>query len=88
VLKYPEDFALNPNVSLERAANMLFHAIQISQNLPYTWTLIDNPQEVQIYLLFMLNPAQPLNDGIRWQDRYRACPTWCTGARFPSIKPL
>ncbi|KAG1729048.1 hypothetical protein EDB19DRAFT_134758 [Suillus lakei] len=69
VLKYPEDFGLHPNVSLENAANMLFRAIQTSQNQPYTWTFIDKPQEGQIYLLFMPNPAQPLNDGIRWQDQ-------------------
>jgi hypothetical protein len=25
--------------------------------------------EGQIYLLFMPNPALPLNDGIRWQDQ-------------------
>ncbi|KAG2118396.1 hypothetical protein DEU56DRAFT_838162 [Suillus clintonianus] len=69
VLKYPEDFGLHPNVSLENAANMLFRAIQTSQTLPYNWTFIDKPQEGQIYLLFMPNPAQPLNDGIRWQDQ-------------------
>ncbi|KAG0701910.1 hypothetical protein DFH29DRAFT_924471 [Suillus ampliporus] len=69
VLKYPEDFGLHPNVSLETAANMLLRAIQTSQNLPYNWTFIDKPQEGQIYLLFMPNPAQPLNDGIRWQDQ-------------------
>ncbi|KAG2054052.1 hypothetical protein BDR06DRAFT_935602 [Suillus hirtellus] len=69
ILKYPEDFGLHPNVSLENAANMLFRAIQTSQNQPYTWTFIDKPQEGQIYLLFMPNPAQPLNDGIRWQDQ-------------------
>jgi hypothetical protein len=44
VLKYPEDFGLHPNVSLENAANMLFRAIQTSQNQPYTWTFIDKPQ--------------------------------------------
>ncbi|KAG1890347.1 hypothetical protein F4604DRAFT_1643985 [Suillus subluteus] len=69
VLKYPEDFGLHPNVSLENAANMLFRAIQTSQNQAYTWTFIDKPQEGQIYLLFMPNPSQPLNDGIRWQDQ-------------------
>ncbi|OAX36983.1 hypothetical protein K503DRAFT_261731 [Rhizopogon vinicolor AM-OR11-026] len=69
VLKYPEDFAPHPNISLETAANMLFRAIQTSQNLPYHWTFIDKPQEGQIYLLFMPNPALPLNDGIRWQDQ-------------------
>jgi hypothetical protein len=44
VLKYPEDFAPHPNISLETAANMLLRAIQTSQNLPYHWTYIDKPQ--------------------------------------------
>ncbi|KAG1739422.1 uncharacterized protein EDB91DRAFT_383888 [Suillus paluster] len=69
ILKYSEDFGLHPNVSLETAANMLLRAISTSQNLPYNWTFIDKPQEGQIYLLFMPNPSQPLNDGIRWQDQ-------------------
>ncbi|KAG1842737.1 hypothetical protein DFJ58DRAFT_844555 [Suillus subalutaceus] len=43
VLKYPEDFGLHPNVSLENAANMLFRAIQSSHNQPYAWTFIDKP---------------------------------------------
>jgi hypothetical protein len=41
--KYPEDFGLQPNASLENAAYMLFRAIQTSQNQPYTWTFIDKP---------------------------------------------
>ncbi|KAG2361978.1 hypothetical protein BDR07DRAFT_1609818 [Suillus spraguei] len=41
----------------------------VLQNQPYTWTFIDKPQEGQIHLLFMPNPSQPLNDGIRWQDQ-------------------
>jgi hypothetical protein len=50
VLKYPEDFGLRPNVSLENAANMLFHAIQTSQNQPYTWTFIDKQQGMNILI--------------------------------------
>jgi predicted secreted hydrolase len=44
VLKYPEDFAPHPSISVETAASMLLRAIQTSQNFPYHWTFIDKPQ--------------------------------------------
>ncbi|KAG9308472.1 hypothetical protein JVU11DRAFT_11814 [Chiua virens] len=68
-LRYPENIGLHVNVTIETAANMLARAAQLSLNTPYAWTFIDKPVENQVMLLFLPNPAQFPNDGIRYQDQ-------------------
>ncbi|KIK91962.1 hypothetical protein PAXRUDRAFT_830405 [Paxillus rubicundulus Ve08.2h10] len=68
-LRYPENIGLHPNVTIEVAANMLGRAAQLSLNVPYSWTFIDKPVEGQSVLIFLPNPAQFPNDGVRYQDQ-------------------
>ncbi|KIJ61081.1 hypothetical protein HYDPIDRAFT_159917 [Hydnomerulius pinastri MD-312] len=68
-LRFPENLGLHPNVTIEAAANMLIRAAQLSLTVPYSWTFIDKPVEGQVVLIFLPNPAQFPNDGIRYQDQ-------------------
>ncbi|KAI5989949.1 hypothetical protein EDD15DRAFT_2282944 [Pisolithus albus] len=68
-LRFPENLGLHASVSIEAAANMLLRALQMSQNVPYMWTFIDKPAEGQLFLLYLQNPTQFPNDGIRYQDQ-------------------
>ncbi|KAF8549526.1 hypothetical protein OG21DRAFT_1515109 [Imleria badia] len=68
-LRFPENIGLHANVTIEAAANMLSRATQLSLNAPYSWTFIDKPVEGQVILIFLPNPAQFPNDGIRYQDQ-------------------
>ncbi|KAI6012978.1 hypothetical protein EDC04DRAFT_3121296 [Pisolithus marmoratus] len=68
-LRFPENLGLHATVNIEAAANMLLRALQMSQNVPYMWTFIDKPSEGQLFLLYLQNPAQFPNDGIRYQDQ-------------------
>ncbi|KAI5991702.1 hypothetical protein F5J12DRAFT_966070 [Pisolithus orientalis] len=68
-LRFPENLGLHAAVNIEAAVNMLLRAVQMSQNVPYMWTFIDKPAEGQLFLLYLQNPAQFPNDGIRYQDQ-------------------
>ncbi|EGN97871.1 hypothetical protein SERLA73DRAFT_109126 [Serpula lacrymans var. lacrymans S7.3] len=68
-LRYPETPGLHQTVTYEAAINMLLRAIQLSQNVPYTWNYIDKPQDGQVVLIFLNNLAAFPNDGIRYQDQ-------------------
>lgn len=68
-LRFPENLGLHVNVTIEAAANMLLRALQLSQTVPYQWSFIDKPAEGQLTLLYLQNPRQFPNDGIRYQDQ-------------------
>ncbi|KAG6332927.1 hypothetical protein ID866_6160 [Astraeus odoratus] len=68
-LRFPENLGLHANITIEAAANMLLRALQLSQTVPYAWTFIDKPVEGQLLLLYLQNPTQFPNDGIRYQDQ-------------------
>ncbi|KAL4075107.1 hypothetical protein V8B97DRAFT_1867668 [Scleroderma yunnanense] len=68
-LRFPENLGLHANVTIEAAVNMLLRALQLSQSVPYSWTFLDKPADGQLILLFLQNPAQFPNDGIRYQDQ-------------------
>ncbi|KAH7927673.1 hypothetical protein BV22DRAFT_263416 [Leucogyrophana mollusca] len=68
-LRYPENLGLHANVTLESAVSMLLRAVQLSQNVPYSWGFIDKPPEGQMLLIYLPNPASFPNDGIRYQDQ-------------------
>ncbi|KAF8133331.1 hypothetical protein EV363DRAFT_1430654 [Boletus edulis] len=68
-LRFPENIGLHANVTIDAAANMLARAAQLSLTVPYSWTFIDKPIEGQVVLIFLPNPAQFPNDGIRYQDQ-------------------
>ncbi|KAH7885073.1 hypothetical protein F5I97DRAFT_1937372 [Phlebopus sp. FC_14] len=68
-LRYPENLGLHANVTIENATSMLLRATQLSQTTPYQWGYIDKPNEGQLILLFLPNPTQFPNDGIRYQDQ-------------------
>ncbi|KAF9219133.1 hypothetical protein BS17DRAFT_789878 [Gyrodon lividus] len=68
-LRYPENIGLHANVTIEVAVNMLVRAAQLSSTVPYSWTFIDKLVEGQAVLIFLPNPTQFPNDGIRYQDQ-------------------
>lgn len=42
-LRYPENIAPHREVTFDTAVTILLRAIQLSQNIPYTWGFIDKP---------------------------------------------
>jgi hypothetical protein len=42
-LRYPENLGSQASINYELAVTMLMKALQVSQQVPYTWSWIDRP---------------------------------------------
>ncbi|KAJ7282056.1 hypothetical protein C8J57DRAFT_1299320 [Mycena rebaudengoi] len=67
-LRFPENFGLHRDLTMENAVMLLIRGTQSSVNVPYTWGFVDKPQEGQILLLFLPGQSPFPNDGIRYQQ--------------------
>jgi hypothetical protein len=47
-LRYPENLGMQASVTYEMAVSMLTKALQVSQQVPYTWGWIDRPSGMSI----------------------------------------
>lgn len=68
VLRYPENLGIHVNLTIETALAMLLKSISLAERMPFSWGYIDRPQDGQVFLIYMPNPAVFPNDGIRYQD--------------------
>ncbi|KAG4304222.1 hypothetical protein PORY_002403 [Pneumocystis oryctolagi] len=65
-LSYP----VNPHLSIESIADMLFKAPGVVQQIPFVWNFIDKPVDGQIFLVW-LSPELTINpppDGLQYMD--------------------
>ncbi|PPR00439.1 hypothetical protein CVT24_004500 [Panaeolus cyanescens] len=67
-LRYPEPIAPQREMTLEHAMNLLMRATTHAQNVPFTWSYIDKPQDGTVLLLYLGSQSAFPNDGIRYQE--------------------